>query len=98
MKAEDKYINKAGQTRRLELFPGVSDEDWKSWQWQVKNRITSLEGLTDLLVLTQEEIDGVEEALQQFRMAITPYYLTLIDSDDFGDPVRKQAIPTAYER
>ena len=46
MKAEDKYINKTGRARREILFPGVPDEDWNSWQWQVKNRITSLEGLT----------------------------------------------------
>ena len=98
MKAEDKYINKTALARRELLFPGVSDEDWNSWQWQVKNRITSLEGLTDLMTLTREETDGVKEALQQFRMAITPYYLTLIDPDDPDDPARKQAIPTAWER
>ena len=30
-------------------------------------------------------------------MAITPYYLSLIDPNDANDPVRKQAIPTADE-
>ena len=98
MKAEDKYINNTGKARREMLFPGVPDQDWNSWQWQVKNRITTLEALTDLLALTEDEIDGVKEALQQFRMAITPYYLTLIDPDDPHDPARKQAIPTAWER
>lgn len=98
MKAEDKYINKKGQARREALFPHVSDQDWKSWQWQVKNRISSLEDLTSLLTLTEEEVEGVKEALQKFRMAITPYYLTLIDPDDPHDPARKQAIPTAMER
>ncbi len=98
MKAEDKYINKSAQARREILFPGVADEDWNSWHWQVKNRITRLEELTDRMALTGEEIEGVGEALQKFRMAITPYYLTLIDPDDPYDPARKQAIPTALER
>lgn len=31
------------------------------------------------------------------RMAITPYYISLIDPDDPNDPVRKQAVPTAKE-
>ncbi len=31
-------------------------------------------------------------------MAITPYYLTLIDPDDPNDPCLKQAVPTAWER
>lgn len=30
-------------------------------------------------------------------MAITPYYLTLIDPENPDDPIRKQAIPTGYE-
>ncbi len=98
MKAEDKYINKSAQARREILFPGVPDEEWNSWHWQVKNRITSLEELTDRLALTEEEVEGVGEALKKFRMAITPYYLTLINPDDPHDPARKQAIPTALER
>jgi lysine 2,3-aminomutase len=98
MKAENKYINKMPGARREALFPDVKDEDWNSWQWQVKNRVTTLEGLTSLMTLTEVEIGGVKDALQKFRMAITPYYLTLIDPDDPHDPARKQAIPTAMER
>lgn len=30
-------------------------------------------------------------------MAVTPYYLSLIDPNDPEDPVRKQAIPTEKE-
>ena len=30
-------------------------------------------------------------------MAITPYYLSLIDPDDKYDPIRKQAVPTEAE-
>ncbi|WP_373845712.1 KamA family radical SAM protein, partial [Clostridium sp.] len=35
--------------------------------------------------------------LGKFRMAITPYYLTLMDPDDPKCPVRMQAIPTINE-
>ena len=45
--------------------------------------------------MTKEEDDP--RLLKEYRMAITPYYLTLIDPDDLHDPVRKQAIPTIYE-
>ena len=98
MKAEDKYINKTAAARREVLFPGVPDEDWNSWQWQVKNRVTTLEDLTRLVDLTPAEVEGVKEVLEKFRMAITPYYMTLIDPEDPHDPARKQAIPTAWER
>jgi len=81
--------------RRQELFSHVSDEDWNDWRWQVKNRITTLEELKKYINLTEEEDDP--RILKEYRMAITPYYLSLIDPDDPYDPVRKQAIPTVYE-
>lgn len=84
-------------SRRATLFPNVSDADWNDWHWQVKNRIETLEDLKKYIQLTPEEEDGVAQCLGALRMAITPYYLSLIDPDDPHDPVRKQAIPTAKE-
>jgi lysine 2,3-aminomutase len=81
--------------RRKEIFSHVSDEDWNDWKWQVKNRITTLEELKKYIKLTKEEDDP--RILQEYRMAITPYYLSLIDPDDPYDPIRKQAIPTNHE-
>lgn len=90
-------MNLEAEKRRYELFPGVSDEDWKSWKWQVRNRIETLEDLKKFIPLTAEEEEGVKTTLATLRMAITPYYLSLIDPADSHDPVRKQAVPTAAE-
>ncbi len=81
--------------RRKELFKEVSDEDWNNWRWQFKNRINTLEDLKQYIPLTKEEDDP--EILKELRMAITPYYLSLIDPHDPYDPIRKQAIPTIHE-
>ncbi|MDO5016380.1 MAG: lysine 2,3-aminomutase [Eubacteriales bacterium] len=97
MTSEEKYINVKGQARRQELFPQVSDADWNDWGWQVRNRISSLEELKKYIPLTQEEEEGAAETLKLFRMAITPYYLTLIDPTNPQDPVRLQAAPTIHE-
>ncbi len=97
MKAEEKYINTGGAGRRAALFHDVLDDQWNDWRWQVKNRLSSVEDLKRYLRMTDEEEKGVAEALSQFRMAITPYYLSLIDQDDPYDPVRRQAVPTALE-
>ena len=83
--------------RRAELFPNVTDEQWNDWKWQVKNRIETLEELNKYVSLTEEEQEGVRKSLQTLRMAITPYYLSLIDPNDPNDPVRRQAIPTEAE-
>ncbi len=39
----------------------------------------------------------VKKALAKFRMAITPYYLSLIDPNDPYDPIRRQCIPQGAE-
>ena len=81
--------------RRKDLFSHINDEDWKDWRRQVKNRITTFEELKKYIKLTEKEDDP--RLLKEYRMAITPYYLSLIDPDDPHDPIRKQAIPSIYE-
>lgn len=85
------------ESKRKELFPEVTDEQWNDWKWQVRNRIETLDELKKYIRLTEEEEDGVRKSLETLRMAITPYYLSLINQDDPNDPVRKQCIPTIAE-
>ncbi len=82
---------------RKRMFPNVTDEQWNDWKWQVKNRIETLDELKKYINLTPEEEEGVAKSLQTLRMAITPYYLSLVDPEDRKCPVRKQAIPTGAE-
>jgi len=79
------------------LFPDVTDEQWNDWKWQVKNRIETFGELMKYIKLTQSEEIGIQKSLQTMRMAITPYYLSLIDLDDPNCPIRKQAIPSVNE-
>ena len=79
------------------MFPEVTDEQWNNWHWQVQNRIETLEQLKKYIKLTTEEENGVKESLKTLRMAITPYYMSLIDQSNPNCPVRKQAIPTHAE-
>ena len=83
--------------RRRDMFPEVTDIQWNNWKWQVRNRIETLDQLKKYIHLTEEEEEGVRRSLASLRMAITPYYLTLIDQENPNCPVRKQAIPTAAE-
>ena len=80
------------------LFPGVSEQDWNDWHWQVANRAKSVDDLEkNGILLTDEERKGLSITLGRLRMAVTPYYLSLIDLNDPFDPIRKQAIPTEDE-
>lgn len=84
-------------SRRYEFFPEATDEQWNDWKWQVKNRIETFEQLKQYIPLSAEEEEGVKQSLTTLRMAITPYYLSLIDPQDPDCPVRKQAVPTGLE-
>jgi lysine 2,3-aminomutase len=83
--------------REIPLWKEATPEEWNDWRWQVRNRITTLEQLKQVIDLTKEEAEGVENCLQSFRMAITPYYASLMDPRDRNCPVRKQAVPSALE-
>ncbi|MEZ7885027.1 MAG: lysine 2,3-aminomutase [Bacteroidales bacterium] len=85
------------ESRRKILFPEVTDEQWNDWKWQVKNRVETLDQLKKYISLTPEEEEGVKKSLATLRMAITPYYISLINPDNPDCPVRKQAIPTGSE-
>ncbi len=84
-------------SRRKELYPDVPDELWNDWHWQVKKRITTVEELKKYLDISKNEEEAISKCLQKLRMAITPYYLSLIDPENPNDAVRKQAVPTLSE-
>ena len=85
------------ESRRKQLFPDVTDEQWNDWKWQVKNRIETLEELKKYVNLSAEEEEGVKQTLKTLRMAITPYYLSLLTPHDPHDPLRRHRTPTGAE-
>jgi lysine 2,3-aminomutase len=92
-----KITNDSYLERRAKYFPEVTDTDWSDWRWQVRNRIKTVEDLEKYIPLSQKEKNDIFSVLSKFRMAITPYYLCLIDPANIDCPIRKQAIPSIYE-
>lgn len=81
----------------ISIWKNVTKKEWDDWKWQVRNRITTVDQLKQVINLTPEEEAGVHESLKVLRMAISPYFATLMDPDDPHDPIRMQAVPTAKE-
>ena len=80
------------------LFKDIPIEKWGDWHWQVTNRATTIDDLDRFgFELTTDEREGMKATLGRLRMAVTPYYLSLINLEDPYDPIRKQAIPTDRE-
>jgi len=81
----------------IPLFKDVTEAQWNDWRWQWSHRIESAEQLSKVIPLDEEAIAGIERALTRVRMAITPYYASLIDPNDPKCPVRLQAVPRGFE-
>jgi lysine 2,3-aminomutase len=76
----------------------VPDENWEDWRWQMKNRITTVAQLQQLLPnLTSEEFEGTLLSDTKLSMAITPYFFNLIDRSNVDCPIRKQVVPRIEE-
>ena len=83
--------------RDIPLWKNVTAREWNDWRWQLRNRITTVDRLKQVVEMTPEEEDMVNRALKSLRMAITPYYASLMDPVDRNCPIRKRAIPTGKE-
>lgn len=83
--------------REIEIWRDVRVEEWNDWRWQLANRITSVEVLKQVISLTEEEEEGIRRALVVFRMAITPYFATIMDPVDPHCPIRMQSVPSIEE-
>jgi lysine 2,3-aminomutase len=80
-----------------DLFPGVSEADWRDWRWQHRNALRSAEEIGRIVDLTGPERLGLAGTAGRFRFAVTPYYASLVDPGHPFCPVRMQAIPVADE-
>ena len=79
------------------LRKSVGENLWNDWRWQMKARITTAEELGQIMPLSKSESSTLRRSLNSLRMAITPYYASLIVGSDPDCPIRKQAIPSLKE-
>ena len=82
---------------RLKFYPDVSDAQWNDWHWHFKNRITTVEDLIRFIPLSVKEKTRLKLVTARYPLAITPYYLSLMDLSNPNDPVRMQAVPSTLE-
>ena len=82
---------------RRRYFPDIVDGQWMDWRWQSRNRIRSLEDFDRLVVLSEAERAAFVQGGTMLPIGITPYYMSLLDSEDPQQPLRKTVIPTTAE-
>ncbi len=83
--------------KQLEMFKEVTHQEWNDYHWQLNHRITTIGQVKEIIPLSEDEEKGLISCLGKFKMAITPYYASLIDPNDPYCPIRKQAVPDVRE-
>src|ERR1051325_1015499 len=82
---------------RLPVWRDVPDHLWDDWRWQNQHAIRTTRQLRELLSFTSKELVAMEELEAHYKLAIPPYYFSLINPDDPLDPIRLQSIPSPLE-
>jgi lysine 2,3-aminomutase len=95
-------IYSASQQQLAETIdsPDVTLSNWRDWRWQLKHSIQDIETVEELLGtrFNEPEKKKLQLTLKRFPLSITPYYLSLVDAEDFrNDPVFMQAFPSPRE-
>jgi lysine 2,3-aminomutase len=86
-----------GKPRRHPLWRDVPDHQWNDWRWQSQNAIRSVRQLRDLLPFTPQELEAIGHLEGQYKLAIPPYYFSLINPEDPNDPIRLQSVTSPLE-
>ncbi|AEV27961.1 lysine-2,3-aminomutase [Sphaerochaeta pleomorpha str. Grapes] len=92
------------QQQIIDRFDTTVDHTrWHDWKWQMRHCIRDIETFEKLLAYSfpEKQRNDIERTIKKFPMSITPYYLSLIQSDSTdsieNDPIFKQAFPSVKE-
>jgi lysine 2,3-aminomutase len=89
---------------RRRFYPEVTNRDWNDWRWQSRHRVRTLAELEQFLELSPEERAAMADggraptrSVGRLPMAVTPYYMSLVDPADPLQPLRRTVVPTLNE-
>jgi lysine 2,3-aminomutase len=82
------------------ISPSARISNWKDWKWQLKHSIRDISTFERLTGIKFEESERelLEKTIAKFPLSMTPYYISLIDTEDYrNDPFFKQSFPSQSE-
>lgn len=78
----------------------ASTSSWTDWRWHIRHSVRDIATLESLLGIEFEKVerDAMERTIEKFPMAITPYFLSLIEPEHYrNDPIFRQTVPCPDE-
>lgn len=92
--------NEKQQEIAEKISPNARISNWKDWKWQLKHSIRDIKTFEKVtgIEFEESEMESLEKTIAKFPLSITPYYLSLIDTEDYrNDPFFKQSFPSPSE-
>jgi lysine 2,3-aminomutase len=86
-----------GTSRRHPKWQDVPQEQWDDWRWQMQNAIRTTSQLAEFFPLAGQELKDLESLEAKYKLAIPPYYFSLINLEDPVDPIGLQSLPSTAE-
>jgi len=78
---------------RFWLFQDIPLDLWNDWKWQIKNSLKNIKDIERFFPNIQEnEKQKFMEYIKIFNFKITPYFLSLVELDDLGNPKKDDPI------
>ncbi|TCT13811.1 KamA family protein [Natranaerovirga pectinivora] len=68
-----------------------------NWKKALRENATTVEDLKKYFTLTPEEEEKLGHLIDSYPMSTTKYYLSLINTEDPMDPIKKMSIPSVTE-
>jgi len=81
----------------MQLFKEIASQQWQDWHWQRTHSLTSLGQVWEILSLPPEELASRQAVQTRYPLQITPYYLSLAQSNNLNDPILQQCLPNPAE-
>lgn len=82
------------------LRDSASRSDWTNWKWHIRHTIKTVDDFERVLGVTfpERKKKTFEQTVRKFPLSVSPYYLSLIDVDDYeNDPIFLQSFPSPEE-
>jgi lysine 2,3-aminomutase len=82
------------------ISDGATRSQWRDWKWQMRHCVHDVDTFESLMEVKLDSAtrEAALETLKRFPLSITPYYLSLINTDDMqNDPIFRQSFPSPSE-
>jgi lysine 2,3-aminomutase len=78
-------------------YPEASVQNWNDWRWQNRNRVRQLADLARMIELSPDETAAISRHTGALPVGITPYYASLLDSQNDSQGLRRTVVPVLGE-